>query len=153
MNAPTDAASRVFEQAVEAFQKTSDATLSAQRDFFQQWQSGLTGTVQPQTAWLEPFRQFQEAWSNTTLELLGKHRETLDQQYKAGIEAIEEAIRVSESDNPEEFRKRVEQLCRKNLECLKETSEAQMNEFQDASRKWGEVFTKPATSGDASADQ
>ena len=150
MTAPTDTASRVFEQAVDAFRKTADATLSAQKDLFQQWQSSWSGSVQPQTAWLEPFRQFQQTWSNTTLELLRKHRESLDKQYQAGIDAIEEAFRVSEAEDPEEFRKRAEQLCRKNLDCLKEISEAQMSEFQDASAKWAEMFTKPAASAEDS---
>jgi hypothetical protein len=152
MTTPTDAASKVFEQAFDAFRKTADATLSAQKDFFQQWQNGFSGAVQPQTAWLEPFRQFQETWSNTTLELLRKHRESLDQQYEAGIDAIREAFHVSQTDDPEEFRKRAEQLCRKNLDCLKEISEAQMSEFQDASAKWAEMFNKPADSEDSSED-
>ena len=151
MTASADAASKGFEQAFDAFRKTADATLSTQKDFFQHWQSGWSGAFQPQTAWLEPFRQFQEKWSNATLELLRKHRESLDEQYEAGINAIQEAFRVSETDDPEEFRKRAEELCRKNLDCLKEISESQMSEFRDAMAKWFEVFTKPASSG--SGDQ
>jgi hypothetical protein len=150
---PTDAANRVFEQAVDAFRKTADATLSAQKEFFQQWQNSWTGSVQPQTVWLEPLRQMHEAWSNTTLELLRRHRETLDQQYKAGIDAIEEAFRVSEAEDPEEFRQRAEQLCRKNLDCLKEISEAQLSEFQDTWSKWGEILTKSAASEASGADE
>jgi hypothetical protein len=153
MTAPTDAANLVFEQVVDAFRKTADATLSAQKDFFQQWQNSWTGTVQPQTPWLEQYRQFQETWSNTTLDLLRKHRESLDRQYQAGIDAIEEAFRVSQTDDPEEFRKRAEQLCRKNLDCIKEISEAQMSECQQATAQWLEMFTKPPQTNDKPAEE
>jgi hypothetical protein len=153
MTAPTDAANKVFEQAVDAFRKTADATLKAQKDFYQQWQNSFSGTIQPQTFWLEPFRQFQQTWSSTTLELLRKHRESLDQQYQAGIDAIEEAFRVSEADDPEEFRRRAEQLCRKNLDCLKEISEAQLSEFQEATAKWVDMLTKAQSSGNSQPDE
>ena len=145
MTVPTDAANKVFEQVVDAFQKTADATLAAQKDLFQQWQNSWSGAVQPSNPWLEQFRQFQQTWSDSTMELLRKHRESLDTQYEAGIDAITEAFRVSQAEDPEEFRKRAEELCRKNLDCLKEISEAQMSEFQESSAKWAEMFTQPAS--------
>jgi hypothetical protein len=153
MTSPTEAANKVFEQAMDAFRKTADATLSAQKDLFQQWQSTWSGAIEPQPPWLEHFRQLQQTWSNTTLDLLRKHRESFDQQYQAGIDAIQEAFRVSESEDPEEFRKRAEQLCRKNLDCLKEMWEVQMRELQDATTKWVEVFTKAPSSNGSPAGE
>jgi hypothetical protein len=150
MNVQADAASRVFEQLIESFRKTAETTLSAQKDLYQQWQSNWPGVFQPQTPWLEQIRQFQHNWSKTVIELAGKHRETLDRQYQAGIQALEEAFSLSESEDPEEFRKRAEELCRKNLDCLKEISEAQIQEFQDSTTKWVELFTKAASSNGAS---
>lgn len=153
MTASTDSANQVFEQVVDTFRKTAEATLSAQKDLFQQWQSTWAGSVQPQLPWLQQFRDFQKTWSDTTLELLRKHRDSLDQQYQAGIDALEEAFRVSEAEDPEEFRKRAEQLCRRNLDSLKEVSEAQMSELQDATAKWIEMFTKTASSGKSQPEQ
>ena len=153
MNAQTDATGKVFEQLIESFRKTAEAALSAQKELYQQWQSSWPGIVQPQTPWLEQFRQSQQTWSNTVLDLVRKHRETLDQQYKAGIEALEGGFSTIQASDPEEFRKRAEELCRKNLDCLKEISEAQISEFQNAMTKWVELFAKGASSETSSAAQ
>ena len=153
MTAQTDATSNVFEQLVESFRKTSEATLSAQKELYQQWQNSWPGIVQPQMPWLDQFRQFQQTWSNTVLDLVRKHRETLDQQYQAGIEALEDAFSTSQASDPEEFRKRAEELCRKNLDCLKEISEAHISEFQNATTKWVELFAKGTCSQTSSPGQ
>ncbi len=71
-----------------------------------------------------------------------KHRDTLDRQYQAGLESLEEALRVAEASNPEDFRARTEQLVRKTLDCMREISETQMTEFQEAVNKWSELATK-----------
>jgi hypothetical protein len=148
MTGQSDVATKVFEQVMDNFRKTAEATMSAQKDLYEQWQSNWPGLAQPQVPWLDQVREFQRSWSSTVVELVRKHRETLDQQYQAGIEAIEEAFSVSESGDPEEFRKRVEQLCRKNLDCLKEISEAQIKEFQNATTKWVEFLTQGVSPGE-----
>lgn len=153
MSGQADAANKVFEQVMESFRKTAEITLSAQKEFYKQWQGSWPGIADPQTAWLDQLREFQRNWSNTVVELATKHREFLDRQYQAGIDALEEAFKMSESANPEDFRKRAEKLCRKNLDCLKEISEAQIQEFQNATTQWVELFTKGLSSGKSSSDK
>ena len=68
--------------------------------------------------------------------MLNKHRETLDAQYRAGIRTIEDAFRVGEAKDPEQFRKLTEELWRHSFECLKTVAEAQMRDFQAAMQKW-----------------
>ena len=63
-------------------------------------------------------------------------------QYDAALEAFEDSMNVAESKDPEEFRKRTEQLVRKTLECVKEISETQTREFQEAVSKWTELVSK-----------
>jgi hypothetical protein len=105
--------------------------------------------AQPQAPWLDQIRQFQQTWAETVVDLVSKHREALDQQYQLGIEAIQEAFSAAGSNDVDEFRKRAETLCRKNLDSLKEISEAQIKEFQNATTKWIELFTKGTSSEDA----
>jgi hypothetical protein len=153
MTSQADAASKLFEQVIENFRKTAETTLSAQKELYQLWQSSWAGIGQPQMPWLDQLREFQQSWSNTVVDLARKHREMLDRQYKAGINALEEAFGVCESSDPEEFRKRAEKLCRNNLDCLKEISEAQIQEFQNATTKWIEFMTKGAPSEKTRAEE
>lgn len=152
MTNQADAANKVFQQVMDSFRKTAETTLSAQKDLFQQWQSNWPGVAATQTPWLDQLRQFQHDWSTTVVDLVRKHRDTIDRQYQAGIDALEEAFSVSESNDPEELRQRMEKLFRQNLDCLKETSEAQIREFQEATTKWVELMTKSAPSEKSTAD-
>ena len=54
----------------------------------------------PGAAWLEQLSAAQKKWAETVTEMLNKHRETLDAQYKAGIRTIEEAFKVGEAKDP-----------------------------------------------------
>ena len=142
MTGQADAAGKVFELAMESFRKTAEISLSAQKEFYQQWQRNWPSSVQPQGSWLDQVRQFQRSWANTVVDLVRRHRDALDRQYQAGIDALGEAFSVADTSDPEELRKRAEQLCRKNLDCLKEISEAQIREFQNATTQWVELFTQ-----------
>lgn len=153
MTVQADAGSKVFEQAMESFRKTAEITLSAQKELYQQWQRNWPASVQPQASWLDQVRQFQRSWANTVVDLVRKQRDTLDRQYQAGVDALEEAFSVADTSDPEELRKRAEQLCRKNLDCLKETSEAQIREFQNATTHWVELFTKGMSPEESAPEQ
>ena len=139
---PTETATNLYEEVFQNVRKAAETSLSMQQDLFQQWSRLWPGFPSPQSVWFDKVRDFQRQWGNTISDLARKHRDTLDRQYQAALESLEEALRVSESSNPEEFRKRVEQLCRKTLDCMREVSEAQMREFQDAMSKWSELATK-----------
>jgi uncharacterized protein YwqG len=137
-----------FEQAMENFRKTAEVGLGMQQEMMRQWSTSWPGAgmgmsmATPQTAWLEKMREFQKQWSQTVSDLMRKHREVLDNQYRSAIESLEEAFRVGQARDPEQFRQRTEELCRRSLECLRETSEAQMKEFQEATAKWMEMLGK-----------
>lgn len=139
---PTDKSTSVYEDVFQNMRKAAEVNLKLQQDMFHQWSTLWPGFPSPQSAWLDKVRDFQRQWGNTISDLARKHRDTVDRQYQAALESLEEALRVSESTNPEEFRKRTEQLCRKTLDCMREVSETQMKEFQDAMHKWSELVTK-----------
>ena len=122
-----------------------------QQDLFQQWTTMWPGFPSPQTMMLDKVRDFQRQWANTVSDLARQHREVIDKQYQAGLESLEEALRLGESGNPEEFRRRSEQLCRKTLDCMREISETQMKEFQEAASKWSELaMSRPSNAGNVS---
>ena len=75
-------------------------------------------------------------------ELTRKYQEAWETQYKASLELITEAFKVAEAKEPEELRKKTEELWKKTFDCLKALAESQMQNFQAASEKWIEMMTK-----------
>lgn len=142
MAAATETGNKVLEDVFQNVQKAAEANLKMQQEIFRQWTSLWPGFPTPQSVWLDKVRDFQKQWSNTVSDLVRKHRDTMDRQYQAAVESLDAALRVSESTNPEEYRRRSEQLCRKTLDCMKEMSETQMREFQEALSKWTDLVTK-----------
>jgi hypothetical protein len=138
----TDTSSNIYEEVLNNMRKAGEANLKMQQEVFRQWSTLWPGFPNPQAAWLDKVRDFQHQWVITISDLARKHHDVLNRQYQAALESFEEALRVTESSNPEEFRHRTEQLFRKTLDCLREISETQMNEVREAVSKWSELATK-----------
>ena len=138
-------ASKLFEQVLDNVRKAAEANLKMQQDALRQWSLLWPAVPSPQSVWVEQMRDFQKRWLSTISDLTRKHRDVINRQYQAAIESLDEALRVAESKDPEEYRERTEQLCRKTLDCMREITEAQLREFQDAASKWAEVVTKTGT--------
>lgn len=131
-----------FEEVMQNVRKAAESNLKMQQEAFRSWTTLWPGLSSPQSMWLDKVRDFQTQWTHTVSDLARKHREVLDQQYQAALNSLEEALRLTESKNPEEFRKRSEQLCRKTIDCVREIAEIQLKEFQEAASKWTELATK-----------
>lgn len=144
MTTQTEPVTNVFEQVFDHLRKTAEANIEMQQELFRQWGTNWPGFPQPQSAWVERAQKFQREWGKTVKELLTRHRETLDEQYRLGIESIEEAFRTLQSADPQEYAKRCETLCRKSLEALREAGEAQVKETQEALNKWIALAVKAA---------
>jgi hypothetical protein len=139
-----ESGSKVIEDVFQNIRRAAEANLKMQQEVFHQW-SHLWPFPTPQSVWIDKVRDFQKQWASTVSELVRKHRSIVDRQYQAVIESLDAAFHVVESTNPEEFRRRTEQLCRKAIDCVRETSETQLREFQSAVAKWTEMATKGAT--------
>ena len=138
----TETASPVFEEFFQNITKAAEANLKLQQEAFRQWTAlWPRGTPTPQTALTDKMKDFQKQWTSTVSDLARRHRDVLDQQYQAALESLDAALKVTEASNPEEFRRRSEQLCRKTIDCMREVSEAQIREFQQVVTKWSELFT------------
>lgn len=138
----TKKATDVYGDVLNHIQKAGEANLKLQQDMFRQWTNLWPGFPNPKNDWLDKIRDFQRQWADSVSELAHKHREVLDKQYDATLASLEEALRLGDASNPEEFRQRTEQLCRKTLDCMREVSKVQMEEFQAAVNKWSELATK-----------
>ena len=142
MSATKDAGSQIFEETFTNLSKAAEANLKMQQEIFRQWTTMWPGIPSPQTVWLDKMRDFQKQWTQTVSDLARRHRETVDRQYQAALESLDAALRVSESTTPEEYRRRSAQLCRETIACMREVSETQIKEFQDAMTQWSDLVTK-----------
>ena len=145
MATETKSVKSLFEEVFDNVQKTAQANIEMQQELFRKWAAGWPGMPQPQTAWVEKTKQFQKDWAKTVKELLNKHREVFDERYQLAVDSLDEAFRVAQSSDPQEYAKRCEALCRKTLDVWRETSELQAKEFQTALSKWIELVTKSAS--------
>jgi hypothetical protein len=144
MTTETESIQNVFEQAFDQLRKTAESNIEMQQELFRQWSANWPGFPEPNGAWLEKVQKFQKAWAKTVKELLNKHREVMDEQFDLAVDSLDEAFRVAQSSNPEEYAKRCESLCRKSLEIMREAGELQAKELQEALSKWTELAAKSA---------
>jgi hypothetical protein len=139
----------MFDQILENYRKATEATLQFQqmmlRGWGQQWPPSFGVPIPTELGSLpEQYSKAQKKLGETITDMLNKHRETLDAQYRAGIRAIEDSFRVGEAKDPEQYRKLVEELWRHSYECLKSLAESQMRDMQTLMQKWFELASQGA---------
>ena len=152
----------MFDMILDNYRKATESTMKLQQDMLRNWTmqwpqmfgaqmfglpltgSSIPAAAMPGAAWLEQLSAAQKKWADTVTEMLNKHRETLDAQYKAGIRTIEDAFKVGEAKDPQQFRRLTEELWKQSFECLKTVVESQMRDVQAAMQKFYEVASKSA---------
>lgn len=146
----------MFEQILENYRKATESTLEIQQTMLRSlttpWPQ-MPGFTNPAAEWVDQAQSAQRKWSETISDMLNKHRESLDVQYRAGIKTIESAFRAGEAKDPAQFRRLTEELWKQCFECLKTVSEAQMKDVQAAMQKWMEVASQNAPGSRSEAFQ
>jgi len=133
----------MFDQVFEAMRKATDSAIVMQQELFNKWIGLWPGVpISPVAAGEAP--KFQKKWVETIGELIKKQREILETQFSTGLQSIEEAFHLAEAKDPEELRAKTVALWQKIFDCLRQTYESQMRDFQIAVAKWAEVLTKGA---------
>jgi hypothetical protein len=140
--AETATASPVFEEVFQNIRKAAEANLKMQQEVLSQWSVLWPGMPLPQSAWINQMQNIRKQWMETVSSLARKHREVVDRQYDAAIESLDAALHIPDAGTPEELRRRTEQFYRKSLDCMREVTETQIREFQDAVTKWTDLFAK-----------
>jgi len=133
----------MFDQVFEAMRKATDSAIVMQQELFNKWIGLWPGVpISPTAAGEAP--KIQKKWVETIGELIKKQREILETQFSTGLQSIEEAFHLAEAKDPEELRAKTVALWQKIFDCLRQTYESQMRDFQIAVAKWAEVLTKGA---------
>jgi len=146
----------MVDKILENYSKAAESTLRLQQEMLRNWtmqwspfgtqvfELPLTGTSTsasetPAPAWLGRLSTAQRKWAEAVTDMLKRHQETLDEQYRAGIRAIDGAFRVGEARDPQQFRRLSEELWRRNCEVLKTAVASQMHDVQSVMQKWCEA--------------
>jgi hypothetical protein len=135
----------MFEQAFDNLRLAAETSIHMQQELFKTWVSVWPGLAPPPHAGNDKFQKAQKKWAEFVADLVKKERETLETQFSAGLKNIEEAFRLAEAKEPEELRAKTIELWQKSIDCMRQTYEAQMRDFQAAVLKWTELVTKGAT--------
>jgi hypothetical protein len=140
----------MFDQILDSYhRRAAESTAQFQmmllRNWVQQWPQ-MVGFSNPGAAWFAQAQAARKKWGETITAMLNEHREVLDAQYRAGIKIIEDAFRVGEARDPEQFRRLTEELWKHSIETLKTVAEEQRREFQDVMQKWFELVSRSTAS-------
>ena len=133
----------MFDQMMDGFRKATESSLQIQQEIFKQWtQQWLSAQPNMAGASSEWTRTVQKRWMELTIEMLNKHRASLDAMYASGIQAIEQSFRLSEAKSSEDYRRSVDELWRKLFDTLKSQFETQFRDFQRWSERSFEIAQK-----------
>ena len=128
------------DQLFDSFRKASESSLQMQQEVLKHWTERLAGSAsQAPNGSSEASQKVQKRWLALGVELLNKHRASLDSTYAAGIQLIEQSFGAAEAKSPEEYRRLTEDLWRKLFDTYKSQAEAQLDAFKDWSTKSAEA--------------
>jgi hypothetical protein len=133
----------MFEKVYENLRTATEANIHLQQELFEKWVGlwvGVPASVKGKTDQVK----VQKKLAEFAAEVIKKQRETLAAQFNAGLKNIEDAFHLPEAKDPEELRAKTVELWQKSFDCLLETYEAQVRDFQAAVGKWTELLTKSA---------
>jgi hypothetical protein len=130
----------MYDQMFETYRKTSESWLQMQQDLFrtvvQQWMSTPPTATGAAADWN---RGFQKRWIELAVEILNRHRESVDSMYRSVIQLLEQTTKISEAKSSEEYRRIVEDMWRKWFESVKSQSETQFRDVQNWAGKSLEI--------------
>ena len=128
------------DQIFDTFRKASESSLQMQQEILKHWtERWAAGAPQAPNPSSEASQQVKKRWLALGIELLNKHRASLDETYAAGIQLIEQSFGAAEAKSPEEYRRLTEDLWRKLFDTYKNQSEAQFDAFKNWSTKSAEA--------------
>jgi hypothetical protein len=137
----------MFEKLFDDYRKAVESSFKLQQQLYRQWMNewpvkmpGGAGGVQG-GAVEDQIRDYQKRWSSTLAEILEKHRETLNNQYRSGIEAIDSAFRTTEARTPEQYWRLTQEFWRKSIDSFKTAFEAQSHYVQGLAKMWTDMIT------------
>lgn len=115
----------MMDQFFDNFRKASESSLQIQQEFLKQWtqpwlSGGPFGGAGGAGAAGDAGRNVQRRWVELGVDLLNKHRQSVDATYAAGIQLIEQTFRVSDAKSPDDYRHVMEDLLAQAVRHLQE---------------------------------
>ena len=147
----------MFEQIFDEYRKAVETSFRMQQELYRQWMNGwpvkppdvrvvdrpaVDVRVVDRPAVKEQIRSYQKQWSETLAETMEKHRESLNTQYKNGIEAIELAFRTTEARTPEQYWRLTQEFWRKSIDSYKTAFETQSMYVASLAQMWLDMVTR-----------
>ncbi len=150
----------MLDTMLDQYSKAVESTLKLQQEMLRKWTDELapttsapvtpasppagpaasaSATLQPMAALHEQLQAARQKWEEAITEMLNRHRETLDEQYRAGIRILEDAFRLAKATDHEEFRRLSEELWRRSVATLETAVSSQVHDAQATFQKWMEV--------------
>ena len=133
---------------VDQLRKTTDSIIQLQQELFRQWirhWSPLAGATTPEApaapGSTAPGPAPQGQWADALSDLLNRHRENLDNAYRAGISAIEDAYRIAEAKDPTQLLTLTGALWWRAFATLRTAAESQVRDLQAAAENFLEATT------------
>lgn len=131
----------MFDQVFESLQKATESSVKLQQEMFHKWVEAFPAASSTFPSPPDAVAEWRKKWEDTATEMLKRQKELVDNNYEAGIKALEEIFEVVEAKSAEEYQRKVVELYQKSFDSLRQLSEAQLKEFKAATEKWSEVMT------------
>jgi len=128
---------------LDSVRKTTESSVAFQQDLFRRWVSlwpGVPVSVIP----LSELEKLGRKWVEMLGELFQRENDALAVQLKIGFGNIEKLFRLAEEKDPEQLRTKAVELWQKAFDDLRQISETQMRNVQNAVASLTEV---PNTDG------
>lgn len=123
------------EQIFDSYRKASESWFQMQQDLFRSAASGsLFGPTAGPTAGHWP-PEARKRWVDLAVEIMHRHRESVDALYRSVIHAVEKASQIPEAQSPEQARRATEDLWNGWLESVKNQSESQLRDARRFTEK------------------
>ncbi len=135
----------MFEQVFENLQKATESSMKMQQEMFQKWVEGFPKATSAMPSTPDVFGDWRKQWEESAVHILKRQKELVDENYEAGIKALNDIFAVSESKNPQEYQQKVMELYQKSFESIRQLSESQLAEFKAAAEKCSKSMTTPTT--------
>src|SRR5579872_3936871 len=103
MATATETATNFFEATFSNLRKSMESGVQLQQQLFKEWTKYWPGMTQSTMDLNTNVRKSQEEWAATVTDALKQHRELLEQQYRSGMAAFEEAFQMASAKDPEEL--------------------------------------------------
>ena len=95
----------MFEQVFENLQKATESSVKMQQEMFQKWfESVPTAAAAPSTS--DAFAEWQKKLEDLAADLLQQQKALVDQNYEAGMKALEDMFGVAEAKSHKNISRR-----------------------------------------------